>query len=118
MNMIGTEGYIPPYIDTVECPIEYDLSCPTATKTQTGSSVEYEYSLKSSTANNPVLDHIILEQFDTVTSTVVATTSVVKNTYQHGTLVKVGSNPNQVNLLFKNSSNVTIGTCSNIFTIT
>lgn len=110
--------YIAPYLDESACPITYDLVCPTATYTQTGISMEYEYSLKPSTYANPALDHIDLEQEDSVTSGILATTTVPKNLYQNGTLSKIGANSNIVNLLFKDSGGSTIGTCSNIFTIT
>lgn len=111
-NSPSDPDYIPKYLDTTACPIVYDLICPEATHT----AGLYEYSLKPSTYSNPVLDHIDLVQVDTVTSGTLATTTVPKNLFQQGTLTKVGSNPNRVDLLFKNAANATIGTCTNIFT--
>lgn len=116
INDPSDEHYIAPYIDLTACPIVYDIVCPDATFTN--STGEYEYSLKPSTGLNPAINNINLVQVDTVTSSVLATTVVPKNLYQNGTLTKIGSNPNRVDLIFKNVSNVTIGTCTNIFTLT
>lgn len=116
MNTPSDPDYIPPYVDVVECPPTYDMVCPTATFTN--STREYEYSLKPSTATNPAIDHIVLQQVDTVTSGILANTTVPLNLYQNGVLTKIGPNPNRVDLLFKDAVNVTLATCSNLFTLT
>lgn len=117
VNSSENPHYIAPFDDLSTCPVTYTALCPDVPATFSGSNAEYEYSLEPSTYNNPAIDHIILEQVDTVSSIVVATTNVPKNLYQSGTLTKVGSNPNQVNLLFKDAGNNTLSTCTNVFTI-
>lgn len=117
LNTPGEPNYILPFEDLSTCPVIYTELCPDVPATFTGSDAEYEYSLEPSTYNNPVIDHIDLQQVDTVTTIVVATTTVTKNLYQNGTLTKVGANPNRVDLLFKDAANNTLSTCTNVFTI-
>lgn len=117
LNTPGEPNYIPPFEDLATCPVTYTELCPDVPATFTGADAEYEYSLDPSTYNNPVIDHIDLQQVDTVTTIVVATTTVAKNLYQNGTLTKVGANPNRVDLLFKDAANNTLSTCTNVFTI-
>lgn len=117
VNDPSNPHYIAPFEDTATCPITYTELCPDVPATFTGADAEYEYSLIPSTYNNPVIDHITLEQVDTVTTLTVASTDIPKNLYQNGTLIRVGSNPNQVNLLFKDAGNNTLSSCTNVFTI-
>lgn len=108
--------YKPQYQDLYTCPVTYTLECPVATYTVTGSVAEYEFSILKSTYSNPLLVTFRINQVDTVTSTLLNSIDIPKNTYQHSTLTKVGSNPNRVDLLFLDSSNNVIHTCANLFT--
>lgn len=116
-NEAGDPDYIPPYEDLINCPVSYTTLCPTAISTVVGGVAEYEYSLQPSTYNNPSIHSIVLEQVDTVTSTVLNTIAVPKNAYQHGYITKIGSNSNRIDLLFKDGVGTNISTCTNLFTI-
>lgn len=116
-NVIGDVDYIAPYEDLVNCPISYTMLCPETTYTIVAGVAEYEYSLAPSTYTNPSINNILLQQIDTVTSAVLASFVVPLNAYQHGYITKIGSNANRIDLLFKDASNNTLATCSNIFTI-
>lgn len=115
-NTPGDLDYISPYPDLDTCPPTYTLLCPTATHTITGSNAEYEFSVAKSTYNNPLLYKFGIIQVDTVTSAILNSVIVSKNLYQNGTLTKVGSNPNRVDLQFLNASNSVMNTCTGLFT--
>jgi len=115
-NIPEDPNYIAPYSDLTTCPPTYTLLCPTATHTVTGSDAEYEFSVAKSTYNNPLLYKFGIIQVDTVTSAILNSVIVSKNLYQNGTLTKVGSNPNRVDLQFLNASNSVMNTCTGLFT--
>lgn len=116
-NIPSDPNYISPYQDLVNCPITYTQLCPDAIFTVVGSVAEYEYSLALSTANNPAIASIVLEQIDVSDMSLLDTISVPKNVYQHGYITKIGSNSNQINLLFKDADDNTLSTCVDLFTI-
>lgn len=116
-NVIGDPDYISPYEDLVNCPVAYTMICPETIYTIVANIAEYEFSPVASTYNNPAINNFLLAQIDTVTSAQLASYIVAKSPYQHGYITKIGSNANRIDLLFKDASNSTLFTCSNIFTI-
>lgn len=117
LNTIGDPDYISPYEDLVNCPVTYTQTCPDVIFTVVSNVAQYEYSLSTTTKNNPAINNILLNQVDTVTSAILNTYTIPKNSYQHGYITKIGSNPNRIDFLFKDAANVTLSTCTNFFTI-
>jgi hypothetical protein len=71
-NVLGDPDYIPPYEDLTECPLTYNLICPTVGfNIPTLTTAYYEFNLDERTNSNPLLAYVKVVLYNTITSATV-----------------------------------------------
>lgn len=114
-NLPSDPDYIAPVIDTTTCPVTFTTNCPVdQVSSYRDNTLYFEFSLPSSVINNPAIDIIQIEAFNTDT-TVVDGTPIVYNSpfsnYFSGGISGLGGTNYAVRIKYITAPSTVIQTC-------
>lgn len=116
-NDLGDPDYITPYEDLTDCPLVTSIACPinaVITFTNSLDTVEYEFSLPNSVINNPAIDKIEVQGYNTVTLAVEGATQTFNapfTNYFSGTLTGLTGTGYNVQVRYVTNPSTIIQTC-------
>jgi len=117
-NSPSDPDYIAPYIDTVQCPVVYNLNCPTGIIfTGITGQFTFEFSLPNSVVMNPVVKKVKYIVYNSgsveVANFVVVLPNTSPNYFTH-TFTGLSTDTYSMNVEYLNASDVVQATCTNV----
>lgn len=115
-NAISDPDYIPPFMDTGECPVVSDLACPTEDVTTFDSPIlYYEFTIPNTVRFNPAVDNIAIYAYDTNllsrdgAPTVIADPTLTN--FYDGSFAGLGGVSYTAEVVYRDSINAELASC-------
>lgn len=122
-NSPSDPDYIAPYINTTNCPVTADLTCPMFVATGGAGTVQFEFSLLDSVTANTSIASIRIQLMDSTNTTVQQvkdyTLPMTPSTnYKVDSFTSVVAGTHVLNALYLDNTSATLATCTNVATVT
>lgn len=118
-NNIGDVDYVAPYVDTEDCPIVYDTTCPLVVLIDKRNYLLFEFSLKDTVVKNPAIDKIKIDLMSGGSSIENQSYDApFTSNYFSGFFVKPAAGTYSWTVSYLDSSDVVLKSCSDLSTFT
>jgi hypothetical protein len=119
-NVIGDPDYIAPYQNLTNCPVVYNLDCPTYVAATGGTgAVQTEFTVFNSVVNNPAVSKVKVSVMDGVTEIVSNTFTLPHSTINYFVSSWTGltAGSRSIRVQYLDSADAVLNSCPNLVTI-